>query len=77
MGVFSVPLFRALSTWIDLQNAVNAYIDSSKEANAKLASAANAAPGIRQGLEKKEGLFRMNMMGKRVNFACRSVGLPP
>ena len=28
--------------------------------------------GIRQQLEKKEGLFRKNMMGKRVNFACRS-----
>lgn len=24
-------------------------------------------------LEKKEGLFRMHMMGKRVNYACRSV----
>jgi DNA-directed RNA polymerase beta' subunit len=32
--------------------------------------------GIRQVLEKKEGLFRMNMMGKRVNFACRSVISP-
>ena len=32
--------------------------------------------GIRQTLEKKEGLFRKNMMGKRVNFACRSVISP-
>ena len=32
--------------------------------------------GIRQILEKKEGLFRKNMMGKRVNFACRSVISP-
>lgn len=32
--------------------------------------------GIRQLLEKKEGLFRKNMMGKRVNFACRSVISP-
>lgn len=24
-------------------------------------------------LEKKEGLFRKHMMGKRVNYACRSV----
>lgn len=32
--------------------------------------------GIRQQLEKKEGLFRKNMMGKRVNFACRSVISP-
>lgn len=28
--------------------------------------------GIKQMLEKKEGLFRKNMMGKRVNFAARS-----
>lgn len=32
--------------------------------------------GIRQLLEKKQGLFRMNMMGKRVNHACRSVISP-
>ncbi len=32
--------------------------------------------GVRQLLEKKEGLFRMNMMGKRVNYACRSVISP-
>lgn len=27
-------------------------------------------------IEKKEGLFRMHMMGKRVNFAARSVITP-
>ncbi|VDN22893.1 unnamed protein product [Dibothriocephalus latus] len=27
-------------------------------------------------LEKKQGLFRMHMMGKRVNYACRSVISP-
>lgn len=27
-------------------------------------------------IEKKEGLFRMNMMGKRVNYAARSVISP-
>jgi hypothetical protein len=31
--------------------------------------------GIKQQLEKKEGLFRKNMMGKRVNFAARSGAL--
>lgn len=36
----------------------------------------NVAPGICQLLEKKEGLFRQKMMGKRVNFACRSVISP-
>uniref|UniRef100_A0A915EJW8 DNA-directed RNA polymerase subunit n=1 Tax=Ditylenchus dipsaci TaxID=166011 RepID=A0A915EJW8_9BILA len=33
-------------------------------------------PALKQILEKKEGLFRMNMMGKRVNYACRSVITP-
>ena len=32
--------------------------------------------GICQLLEKKEGMFRQKMMGKRVNFACRSVISP-
>lgn len=35
-----------------------------------------APQGIRQQIEKKEGLFRKNMMGKRVNFAARSVISP-
>ena len=37
------------------------------------------AYGIRQLLERKQGLFRMNMMGKRVNHACRrsAPALPP
>uniref|UniRef100_A0A183TQI7 DNA-directed RNA polymerase n=1 Tax=Schistocephalus solidus TaxID=70667 RepID=A0A183TQI7_SCHSO len=33
-------------------------------------------PVLRQRLEKKQGLFRMHMMGKRVNYACRSVISP-
>lgn len=32
--------------------------------------------GICQLLEKKEGIFRQKMMGKRVNFACRTVISP-
>lgn len=32
--------------------------------------------GVKQMIEKKEGLFRMNMMGKRVNYAARSVISP-
>jgi DNA-directed RNA polymerase I subunit RPA1 len=34
------------------------------------------AAGIKQLLERKHGLFRMHMMGKRVNFSCRSVISP-
>jgi DNA-directed RNA polymerase I subunit RPA1 len=33
-------------------------------------------PGVRQLLERKEGMFRMKMMGKRVNFGGRSVISP-
>lgn len=36
----------------------------------------DVASGICQLLEKKEGMFRQNMMGKRVNYACRSVISP-
>jgi len=32
--------------------------------------------GVRQLLERKEGMFRMKMMGKRVNFGGRSVISP-
>lgn len=31
---------------------------------------------VQQILEKKEGLFRKHMMGKRVDYACRSVISP-
>ncbi|KAF1963753.1 DNA-directed RNA polymeras-like protein I subunit [Byssothecium circinans] len=68
--------FRDLQTvWVDLQGSVNALID--REANPARGAAAKAnADGIKQKLEKKEGLFRKNMMGKRVNFAARSVISP-
>jgi DNA-directed RNA polymerase I subunit RPA1 len=61
--------------WVELQGAVNALID--RDANPVQGRAAmNNADGIKQVLEKKEGLFRKNMMGKRVNFAARSVISP-
>ncbi|KAI4147656.1 MAG: hypothetical protein LQ340_005456 [Diploschistes diacapsis] len=61
--------------WIDLQDAVNSLIDSDRNS---LSSRSNLQieEGIKQKLEKKEGLFRKNMMGKRVNFAARSVISP-
>eukprot|EP00611_Tribonema_gayanum_P024980 TRINITY_DN5599_c0_g1_i6.p1 TRINITY_DN5599_c0_g1~~TRINITY_DN5599_c0_g1_i6.p1 ORF type:complete len:1786 (-),score=636.59 TRINITY_DN5599_c0_g1_i6:85-4983(-) len=64
---------RFLSTWVDLQNQINCFIDSSKDTSV---NAKDAAPGLRQILEKKEGLFRKHMMGKRVNHSCRSVISP-
>jgi len=63
----------AYAACIDLQTAVNVYMDSSKDPADALGNAAN---GIRQILERKEGLFRKNMMGKRVNHSCRSVISP-
>jgi DNA-directed RNA polymerase I subunit RPA1 len=62
------------SLWITLQNAVNCYMDSAKDPNPL--GSQSAASGIRQLLERKEGLFRQFMMGKRVNFCCRSVISP-
>ncbi|RKP17001.1 beta and beta-prime subunits of DNA dependent RNA-polymerase, partial [Rozella allomycis CSF55] len=55
-----------------IQEQVNGLFDSSKVTR----NAKNAPPGIKQILEKKEGLFRKHMMGKRVNFAARSVISP-
>lgn len=65
---------KAYTEWINLQTTVNCYMDSSKDPSSTPAHL--VAPGIRQILERKEGLFRMNMMGKRVDFACRSVISP-
>lgn len=60
---------------INLQHAVNSFIDSTKNPT-QLAQGKTLPPGIRQALEKKEGLFRKHMMGKRVNYAARSVISP-
>jgi len=57
--------------WVQLQQTLNAYADN------KSTRAQGTDPlGIKQLLEKKDGLFRKNMMGKRVNFAARSVISP-
>ena len=65
---------KLVTDWIDLQNAVNCFMDSSKDPNQRAGEDSNI--GIRQVLEKKEGLFRRHMMGKRVNYCCRSVISP-
>ena len=63
-----------IANWLQLQESVAALLDSGSAS----ASASSRAPqaGIRQLLERKQGLFRRNMMGKRVNFAARSVISP-
>ncbi|CAF1124966.1 unnamed protein product [Adineta ricciae] len=58
--------------WLKMQITVNSIFDSSLDNR----SAGRVAKGIRQVIEKKEGLFRMHMMGKRVNYAGRSVVSP-
>lgn len=37
---------------------------------------ASSSAGLKQVLEKKEGLIRKHMMGKRVNYAARTVITP-
>ncbi|KAK4209529.1 hypothetical protein QBC37DRAFT_486055 [Rhypophila decipiens] len=66
------PLIQA---WTTLQDTVNSLIDRDKNP-VRLAAGKLHEEGIKQKLEKKEGLFRKNMMGKRVNFAARSVISP-
>ncbi|OBA23182.1 beta and beta-prime subunits of DNA dependent RNA-polymerase [Metschnikowia bicuspidata var. bicuspidata NRRL YB-4993] len=65
---------RLMNAFVTIQNDVNAFIDSTKNQNT--AAGKIPIPGIKQALEKKEGLFRKNMMGKRVNYAARSVISP-
>ncbi|XP_072519819.1 DNA-directed RNA polymerase I subunit RPA1 [Salminus brasiliensis] len=72
VGLTGVNLTDKLyNVWIRLQSHVNIVFDSDMD---KLMT--EKFPGIRQILEKKEGLFRKHMMGKRVDFAARSVICP-
>jgi DNA-directed RNA polymerase I subunit RPA1 len=61
-----------INKWLELQDSINCFIDAAKSSKA----ADKDAKGLRQILERKEGLFRMKMMGKRVNYAARSVISP-
>ncbi|XP_069833350.1 DNA-directed RNA polymerase I subunit RPA1 [Dendropsophus ebraccatus] len=62
---------KLYNSWVYLQSHVNVVFDSEMD---KLNS--EKYPGVRQLLEKKEGLFRKHMMGKRVDYAARSVICP-
>ncbi|KAK7285628.1 hypothetical protein RJT34_20405 [Clitoria ternatea] len=62
---------KVLSRWMDLQQSVNVLFDNKTAYGQR-----DVATGICQLLEKKEGVFRQKMMGKRVNYACRSVISP-
>lgn len=65
---------QLMNQFVTLQGEYNGVIDSTKNQNST--AKALALPGIKQTLERKEGLFRKNMMGKRVNYAARSVISP-
>ncbi|KAM4048816.1 DNA-directed RNA polymerase I subunit RPA1 [Anomaloglossus baeobatrachus] len=62
---------KLYNSWVRLQSHVNIVFDSEMD---RLMT--DKFPGIRQLLEKKEGLFRKHMMGKRVDYAARSVICP-
>ena len=64
-----------LEALIKLQHDVNSFMDSSKNPTI-MRQGKLPPPGVKQLLEKKEGLFRKHMMGKRVNYAARSVISP-
>ncbi|KJX99061.1 dna-directed rna polymerase i subunit rpa1 like protein [Zymoseptoria brevis] len=77
----AVPRYRPSTyadfetTWLTLQESVNSLIDKNLSPLQGRAGARNA-DGVKQKLEKKEGMFRKYMMGKRVNFAARTVISP-
>lgn len=58
--------------WLKLQISVDSIFDSSWDNRI----AGRAAKGIRQVIEKKEGLMRMHTMGKRMNHVGRSMISP-
>lgn len=68
---------QQIDAFVQLQLDVNSLVDSAASMSvADRLSGRVPPPGIKQTLEKKEGLFRKHMMGKRVNFAARSVISP-
>ncbi|GLH02960.1 DNA-directed RNA polymerase I subunit RPA1, partial [Gryllus bimaculatus] len=68
------PIEKLHNAWQSLQAAVGHLVDA--ELNNTRRNTANAPAGLKQVISKKEGLIRMHMMGKRVNFAARTVITP-
>ncbi|XP_037093253.1 DNA-directed RNA polymerase I subunit RPA1-like [Pollicipes pollicipes] len=67
---------KIMRCWANLQGLIDCVIDPDmSKVIARRLNYKNLR-GIRQVLEKKEGIFRMNMMGKRVDFAGRTVITP-
>ncbi|KAM3279841.1 hypothetical protein ACQJBY_046924 [Aegilops geniculata] len=61
-----------LTRWRDLQTSVNLFYDSSKG----LGKSGKDGHGVRQLVDKKTGIVRQKIMGKRVNHSCRTVISP-
>jgi DNA-directed RNA polymerase I subunit RPA1 len=66
---------RYMGAWDEMGVAVACIVDSSRDDKSQ-AGSAQVPAGVKQMLERKAGLFRSHMMGKRVNFCCRSVISP-
>ncbi|XP_023936707.1 DNA-directed RNA polymerase I subunit RPA1 [Bicyclus anynana] len=62
------PAEKLHSVWQELQRQTNQLLNCE--------GSGAESQGLKQILEKKTGVIRMNMMGKRVNFAARSVITP-
>ncbi|CAH2001255.1 unnamed protein product [Acanthoscelides obtectus] len=60
---------KLINSWEELQNDVNGLLDKESQRS-------KDGEGLKQIIEKKEGIIRMCMMGKRVNFSARSVITP-
>ena len=63
-----LPHLKMDTVWKDLQQHVDHVLD--RDMN-KTSSQSGNTWGFKQVIERKQGLFRMNMQGKRVNFAAR------
>ncbi|CAH0691686.1 unnamed protein product [Spodoptera exigua] len=62
------PAEKLHVVWQELQKSINNLLNCEGQGV--------ASQGLKQIIEKKTGLIRMHMMGKRVNFAARSVITP-
>ena len=84
MGKEEVDVIRALrgdsfeakldSIWKELQSHVDHVLDREMKSSAGITN--RVGWGFKQLIERKQGIFRMHMMGKRVNHAARTVITP-
>ncbi|CAD6991779.1 unnamed protein product [Ceratitis capitata] len=64
------PYEKLYNAWQSLQTSVDLLLDITASRDSP------SNQGLKQVLEKKEGLIRKHMMGKRVNYAARTVITP-